>query len=114
MRNSALKWSEWISLGTNSLNLTFHYRYNKFMVEINIRGTIPKGKNLTYGTDGYKWTDIPTNLKPSKNIEIPIYGTYNDLCVQMFPEGRNFWTIMSNKTITTVEEYIAVNFVHGI
>lgn len=112
--NSALKWSEWITLGSNSLNLTLQYRYNKFMVEINIRGTIPEGKNLTYGTEGYKFPNMPASLKPSWNMEVPIYGVYNDLCVQMFPENRNFWTIMSNKTITTTEEYVAVNFVYGI
>ena len=114
MPNSALKWSEWITLGTNSLNLTLQYRYNKFMVEINIRGTIPEGKNLTYGTEGYKFPNMSASLKPSWNMEVPIYGVYNDLCVQMFPENRNFWTIMSNKTITTTEEYVAVNFVYGI
>lgn len=108
-----MKWSSWKILGKNNINLQLEYRYNTFFVEINVRGTIVGGKNITQGTDGYKFPDIPVNLKPSYNIMVPIYGDYNNLCIRMYPEDNSFFTVIANKTVTTVEEYIAVNFVYG-
>lgn len=112
--NSALKWSDWVTLPQNNLGLALQYRYNKHFVEVAVYGTIIGGKNLTYGTDGYKFQAIPKSLKPAHNIRVPIYGCYNNLCVQMWVENSDCFTIMSNKTITTVEEYTATNFVYGI
>lgn len=96
------------------MNLQLEYRYNAYFVEINVRGTIVGGKSITEDSDGYKFPDIPSNLKPSYNIMVPIYGSYNNLCVRMYPKDNSFFTIVTNKNETTAEEYVSINFVYGI
>lgn len=111
--NSALKWSEWKILGRNNLDLVLRYRYNSMLVEVSIAGDILAGKKITADSEGYAFPSIPKELKPSFNIMFPIYGVKNNLCVRMFVEDTDHFSVTSNETVTTVKEYTSVVFVYS-
>ena len=113
MPNSALKWSDWVKVGENSLGLSLHYRYNSILVEIHVDGTVTDGHTITASSAGYSFPNIPQNLKPRYNIMFPIYSTKNDICVQMFVEDTNSFSITSTKNMTTVADYIVADFVYS-
>ena len=111
--NSALKWSDWVKVGENSLGLSLHYRYNSILVEIHVDGTVTDGHTITASSAGYSFPNIPQNLKPRYNIMFPIYSTKNDICVQMFVEDTNSFSITSTKNMTTVADYVVADFVYS-
>lgn len=107
--NSALTWSNWISLGQNSLGILLIYRYNAFEVEVNYRGNLKANVNITAGSIGYVWSGFPENLKPQYNFEAPMYavaGNNSQLSFRCFPSDGTL-SITSHYNVKTTEEYIS-------
>lgn len=107
--NSALTWSNWISLGQNSLGIYLIYRYNAFEVEVNYRGNLKANVNITAGSEGYVWSGFPENLKPQYNFEAPMYavaGNNSQLSFRCFPSDGTL-SITSHYNVKTTEEYIS-------
>ena len=111
--NSALKWSDWVYVGENTLGLSLRYRYNSILVEIHVDGTLKGGYSLTGNSAGYSFPSIPQNLKPTDNIMFPIYDKKNGICVRMFVEDTNSFSIASTQDIKTVEEYVVADFMYS-
>lgn len=107
--NSALTWSNWISLGQNALGIWLAYRYNAFEVEVNYRGNLKANMNITASSKGYVWSGFPENLKPQYNFEAPMYavaGNNSQLSFRCFPSDGTL-SITSHYNVKTTEEYIS-------
>lgn len=107
--NSALTWSNWISLGQNALGIFLIYRYNAFEVEVNYRGNLKAGVSIGGGSAGYQWSGFPENLKPQYNFEAPMYavaGNNSQLSFRCFPSDGAL-SITSHYNVKTTEEYIS-------
>ena len=107
--NSALSWSNWITLGTNNLGITIKYRYNAYEVELIYSGTLLE-KSIAEDSSGYIFPSLPNGLNPNYNIEHPIYACLGNnsgaLTLRYFHGNQNAFTITSHKTITITKEYI--------
>lgn len=108
--NSALKWSDWKTLGTNKLGIDLQYRYNAHEVELLYKGTL-KELNISGGSAGYDFPALPNGLNPLTNVEFPIYACAGNntgkLTLRCFPTSNpNTFTITSHTNLVTAEEYI--------
>ena len=72
-QNSALKWSDWKTLGNNKLGIGLQYRYTAQEVELQYKGTL-KELNISGGSAGYDFPALPKELNPLTNVEFPIYA----------------------------------------
>lgn len=108
-QNSAMKWSDWITLGTNNLGIIAKYRYNAYEVEFTYSGTLA-AKAITADSAGYVFPDLPSGFKPNTNIEIPIYAVLGNnagkLALRCFPGSSSTFAITSHVNLTTTAEYI--------
>lgn len=109
-QNSALKWSDWKTLGNNKLGIGLQYRYNAQEVELQYKGTL-KELNISGGSAGYDFPALPKELNPLTNVDFPIYACAGNntgkLTLRCFPTSTpNTFTITSHTTLTTTEEYI--------
>ena len=109
-QNSALKWSDWKTLGTNKLGIDLQYRYNAHEVELLYKGTL-KELNISGGSAGYNFPALPNGLNPLTNVEFPIYAcagkNTGKLTLRCFPTSNpNTFTITSHTNLVTAEEYI--------
>lgn len=110
VRDSALKWSDWKTLGTNKLGIDLQYRYNAHEVELLYKGTL-KELNISGGSAGYDFPALPNGLNPLTNVEFPIYACAGNntgkLTLRCFPTSNpNTFTITSHTNLVTAEEYI--------
>ncbi len=108
--NSALKWSDWKTLGNNKLGIGLQYRYTAQEVELQYKGTL-KELNISGGSAGYDFPALPKELNPLTNVEFPIYACAGNnmgkLTLRCFPTSTpNTFTITSHTTLTITEEYI--------
>ncbi len=108
--NSAMKWSDWKSLGTNKLGIELRYRYNAYEVELHYKGTL-KALGISGGSEGYIFPSLPEGLNPAMNIEYPIYAVAGNnsgkLTLMCYPMGTsNNFRISSHSTLNVSEEYI--------
>lgn len=109
-QNSALKWSDWKTLGTNKLGIDLQYRYNAHEVELLYKGTL-KELNISGGSAGYDFPALQNGLNPLTNVEFPIYACAGNntgkLTLRCFPTSNpNTFTITSHTNLVTTEEYI--------
>ena len=109
-QNSALKWSDWKTLGTNKLGIDLQYRYNAHEVELLYKGTL-KELNISGGSAGYDFPALQNGLNPLTNVEFPIYACAGNntgkLTLRCFPTSNpNTFTITSHTNLVTAEEYI--------
>lgn len=113
---SKLKWSNWISCGTNGCNVTLKYRYNEGakLVELNWDGLVnaPIGGNSM----GYMWTGFPADKKPKGNIFIPVPSTSNNLTIRYYPKTNDItagnFTLTALKN-TTYDDYVCGTFIYS-
>lgn len=111
-----LKWSNWISCGTNGCGVELQYRYNEGakLVELNWDGLVnaPIGGN----TIGYMWTGFPADKKPKGNIFIPVPSPSNNLTIRYYPKTNDLtagnFTLTALKN-TTYEDYVCGTFIYS-
>ena len=108
-----LKWSNWISCGTNGCGITLWYRYNEAakLVELRWDGVVnaPIGGNTT----GYMWTGFPADKKPKDNTFIPVPNSAADagLVIRYYPVTNDI--TKGNFTLTSLKNTINNGYICG-
>lgn len=111
-----LKWSNWISCGTNGCNVTLWYRYNEAakLVELRWDGRITA--TIGNNTMGYMWNEFPTDKTPKKNVFIPVQTQSSDLTLRFYPKTddvtANHWTLTAmHDSVSTA--YVCGTFIYS-
>ena len=106
-----LKWSNWISCGTNGCNVTLWYRYNEAAKLVELRWDGRVNAQIIGNSMGYMWTGFPNDKKPKNNVFIPVPSASNNLTIRFYPKGNDVTT--NNFTLTALKNTTYDDYVCG-
>lgn len=111
-----LKWSNWISCGTNGCDVTLWYRYNEAAKLVELRWDGRVTATIANNTMGYMWNGFPTDKTPKKNVFIPVQTQSSDLTLRFYPKTNdataNHWTLTAmHDSVSTA--YVCGTFIYS-
>lgn len=111
-----LKWSNWISCGTNGCNVTLWYRYNEAAKLVELRWDGKVNAQIIGNSMGYIWTGFPNDKKPKNNVFIPVQTQSSDLTLRFYPKTNdvtaNHWTLTAmHGSVSTA--YVCGTFIYS-
>lgn len=106
-----LKWSNWISCGTNGCNVTLWYRYNEAAKLVELRWDGRVNAQIIGNSMGYMWIGFPNDKKPKNNVFIPVPSASNNLTIRFYPKGNDMTT--GNFTLTALKNTTYDDYVCG-
>lgn len=106
-----LKWSDWISCGTNGCNVTLWYRYDDAAKIVELRWDGRVNAQIIGNSMGYMWTGFPADKKPKNNVFIPVPSPSNNLTIRFYPKVNDMTT--GNFTLTALKNTTYDDYVCG-